>query len=56
MKPIDDLKIRNLKVDIDAFEGDTVKLDINEKWIKKLNKDIYLDEAINVIAEMAVKS
>jgi carboxyl-terminal processing protease len=56
MKPIDDLKIHNLKVDIDAFEGDTVKLDINEKWIKKLNKDIYLDEAINVIAEMAVKS
>lgn len=56
MKPIEDLKIHNLKVDIDAFEGDTVKLDINEKWIKKLNKDIYLDEAINVIAEMAVKS
>ncbi|MDP4686350.1 MAG: carboxy terminal-processing peptidase [Salibacteraceae bacterium] len=56
MKPLDDLKIHNLKVDIDAFEGDTVKLDINEKWIKKLNKDIYLDEAINVIAEMAVKS
>jgi carboxyl-terminal processing protease len=55
-EPIESLKIYNMKVDMDAFEGDTVKLEINEKWLKRLNKDIFIDEALNVISDMAIKA
>ena len=55
-EPIEGLKIYNMQIDMDAFEGDTVKLDINDKWLKRLQKDIFIDEALNVISDMAVKT
>lgn len=56
LKTIETMKVYNMKTDIDAFEGDSVKLDINRKWLDKLQKDIYLNEAVNVISEMSIKA
>ncbi|GAB5539892.1 MAG: carboxy terminal-processing peptidase [Salibacteraceae bacterium] len=52
MQPIERLNIVNLKADISTIEADTVTADLNEKWLKKLKKDVYLDEAVNVINDM----
>ncbi|MEX2597471.1 MAG: carboxy terminal-processing peptidase [Salibacteraceae bacterium] len=46
------LNISNLSVDRSAFEGDSVKTDINEKWLRKLRKDETLLEAAYVIGDM----
>jgi len=46
------LSITALKIDIAKMEGDTTKIARSEKWIKDLNKDIYLEEAVNVISDM----
>ena len=52
MKPIESLEVLNLQADIETIEADTVTADLNEKWLKKLKKDVYLDEAINVLKDM----
>jgi len=46
------LRIDNLADDNHIFEADSVKRDINIKWIQKLMKDNVLNEAIDVIADM----
>ncbi|GAB4379161.1 MAG: carboxy terminal-processing peptidase [Salibacteraceae bacterium] len=51
-EPIENLDIKNLAVDYSEIIKDTVKTELNEKWIKKLKKDQYLNEAIYVISEM----
>ena len=53
LQPIESLNINNLKVDLEEISSDTVKTDINEKWLKKLKKDVFLNEAIYVINDMA---
>ena len=50
--PIDALLVSNLKSDIEEIESDTIKADINEKWMKKLKKDVQLNEAVLVASEM----
>ena len=52
MKPIEGLEVLNLRADLETIEADTVTADLNEKWLKKLKKDVYLDEAVNVIKDM----
>jgi carboxyl-terminal processing protease len=47
-----ELDVRNLKVDQESIESDSVKTDINEKWLKKLKKDETIDEAVRVIKDM----
>ena len=49
---VDGLKIKNLKEDMGEINSDEAKKERNEAWIKSLSKDIYLDEALNVIADM----
>lgn len=51
-KPIDGLEVNNVSSDFDEISQDSVKLDLNEKWMKKLRKDVFLDEALNVINDM----
>lgn len=53
LKPIESLHIHNIGVDLKTLGEDSIKLELNEKWLKKLNKDIYLNEAVHVIADMA---
>lgn len=47
-----ELEVSNLTVDLEAISTDSVKADINAKWIKKLQKDEALDEAVRVIKDM----
>ena len=46
------LDVKNLQVDINSFEADSVKTEINEKWLKNLRKDVTLEEAVLVIKDM----
>ena len=46
------LDVKNLEVDISTFEADSVKIEINEKWLKNLRKDVTLEEAVMVIKDM----
>ena len=52
LKPIEALEISNVPVDLEEISSDTVKVDLNEKWLKKLKKDVQLNEAVNVINDM----
>lgn len=52
MEPIESLEIVNLAVDYERISQDSVKLDINEKWLKDLKKDVFLNEAIYVIGDI----
>lgn len=51
-KPIESLQVKNLVVDAEVIATDTVKADINEKWLKKLKKDQFLNEAVYIIKDM----
>ena len=46
------LNISALSADITEMKGDTAKIARSDKWIKDLNKDIYLEEAVKVIGDM----
>jgi len=46
------LDVKNLQVDVRSFEADSVKTEINEKWLKNLKKDVTLEEAVFVIKDM----
>jgi len=46
------LEVKNLQVDVRSFEADSVKTEINEKWLKNLKKDVTLEEAVFVIKDM----
>ena len=51
-KLLTSLSITALNVDIAEMEGDTTKIARSDKWIKDLNKDIWLEEAVKVIGDM----
>lgn len=46
------LNVFNPKVDIENIATDSVKVDINEKWINKISKDEAIEEAVNVLSDM----
>ena len=46
------LTIAALGVDITEMKGDTTKIARSDRWIKDLNKDIFLEEAVKVIGDM----
>ena len=50
--PIESLLVSNLASDLEDIQSDTIKVDINEKWMKKLKKDVQLNEAVLVASEM----
>lgn len=53
---VKDLNITSLKVDLDKMGNDTSKLARNKDWLKFRQKDIYLDEAVNVMNDLIVMS
>ncbi|KAA2241895.1 tail-specific protease [Chitinophaga agrisoli] len=53
---IKELNITNLKADLDKMGTDTVKLARNKDWLKFRSKDLYLDEAVNVMNDLIVMS
>jgi carboxyl-terminal processing protease len=53
---VKELSIINIKSDIDKFGGDSSKIARNKDWIRIRTKDIYLDEAVNVMNDLIVQS
>jgi carboxyl-terminal processing protease len=46
------LTIAAPRADIAEMKGDTAKVARSDKWVKDLNRDIYLEEAVKVIGDM----
>jgi carboxyl-terminal processing protease len=46
------LTIAALSADMAEMKGDTAKITRSDRWIKDLNKDIYLEEAVKVIGDI----
>lgn len=53
---VKELNITNLKTDLDKMGADTVKLARNKDWLRFRSKDVYLDEAVNVMNDLIVMS
>ncbi|MBO9727608.1 MAG: carboxy terminal-processing peptidase [Chitinophaga sp.] len=53
---VKELNIINIKSDMDKFGGDSSKIARNKDWLKIRTKDIYLDEAVNVMNDLIVQS
>ena len=51
-KPIDGLTIANLPEDMASINMDEAKKARNDDWVEKLQKDIYVEEALRIMAEM----
>ncbi len=50
-----DLTFNSPKYEISLFQQDTVLKDKRLAWHKNLKKDIYMDEALNVLSELKMK-
>ena len=55
-EPIPGLSARNLDIDQQFIQADSSRIARNDVWIKDLKKDIYLDEALNILADMIEQS
>ncbi|MET3880591.1 carboxy terminal-processing peptidase [Chitinophaga sp. OAE865] len=53
---VKELNIVNIKSDMEKFGSDSSKIARNKDWIKVRTKDIYLDEAVNVMNDLIVQS
>ncbi|QHS62750.1 carboxy terminal-processing peptidase [Chitinophaga agri] len=53
---VKELNIVSLKTDLDRLAGDSSKLARNKDWLKFRQKDIYLDEAVNVMNDLIALS
>ncbi|UYQ93962.1 carboxy terminal-processing peptidase [Chitinophaga horti] len=49
---VKDLNITSLKQDLDRLSGDSAKLARNKDWLRLRTKDVYLDEAVNVMNDL----
>ncbi len=49
---IEGLVVKNLKADLPAFEVDKAKAERNEKWMKEVQKDVYIQEALMIMKDM----
>ncbi len=52
MKEIESFKIENLPEDLEDINSDESKVARNDEWIKNLKKDVYLEEALHILADM----
>lgn len=53
---VKELNIVSLRVDLDRLASDSSKLARNKDWLKFRQKDIYLDEAVNVMNDLIALS
>ncbi len=51
-KEIEGLSIRNLEVDMDFINEDESRVARNDDWVKSIKKDIYIEEALNILRDM----
>lgn len=47
------LAVANLKEDLSHINTDTASVTKNKNWLKNLQKDIYISEAVNIVNDMA---
>ena len=53
-KEIPGLMVDNLSIEKTSINSDSVKTARNNNFLTNLKKDVYVDEAINVIADLQV--
>ncbi|GLR17539.1 carboxy terminal-processing peptidase [Portibacter lacus] len=46
------VKVENLNVDMEFIQADSSRIARNDVWLTDLKKDIYLDEAMNIMTDM----
>ncbi len=51
-EPLESLEPTNLAIDYERISQDSVKMDINDKWLEDLKKDAFLNEATLVISDI----
>ena len=54
--PIPGLSAINMDIDQEFIQADSSRIARNDVWIKDLKKDIYLDEALNILGDMIQQS
>ncbi len=52
LQPIEDMVISNLEVDLVDIKSDESKEARNEEWLKNMQKDVYLEEALYILSDM----
>ena len=51
-KENESLSVSNLEVDLEDINSDESKVARNDDWIKNIKKDIYIEEALHILADM----
>ncbi len=46
------LEVSNMETDMSSINSDSTFIKLNDKWIKSLEKDIYLEEAVKVLMDI----
>ncbi len=52
LQPIEGMVISNLEVDMADIKSDESKEARNEEWLKNMQKDVYLEEALYILSDM----
>jgi len=52
-QPIDALQVNNLAVDMEEINVDESKKARNDDWLESINKDVYIQEALNIMKDMS---
>jgi len=51
-KPIDALQVSNLEVDMKEINVDEAKQARNDDWLESIQKDVYIQEVLNIMKDM----
>ena len=51
-QPIDALQVNNLEVDIEEINVDDAKKARNDDWLESIQKDVYIQEVLNIMKDM----
>jgi carboxyl-terminal processing protease len=52
MKPLESFSLHNPRVDLEYINMDSSRIARNDKWMENLQKDIYLEEALMILADL----
>lgn len=53
---LNSFEISNLLVDVDYIQSDSSRIARNEDWLAGLQKDIYVEEVLNILNDMKLKN
>ena len=52
MQPLESFSLHNPRVDLEYINMDSSRIARNDKWMENLQKDIYLEEALMILADL----